>query len=78
MRGATFGCARCFHTTAIWWNTWGFLQHLNVGESVIKTYRLEYLGVSVGAHSYTLNPYLQSPLMYGSGKWWEADDREGT
>ena len=36
MRGTTLGCAKCFHATAIWWNAWVFLQHLNVGESVIK------------------------------------------
>jgi len=45
--------------------------------SVIKTHHLERLRVSVGVHSYALNPDLRSPLMDASGNWREGDDREG-
>jgi len=72
-----FGCAKFFHTAAIWWKAWGSLGPKH-GESVIKTHGLECLGVSVGVHSYALNPYLRSPLMDAFGSWREGDDREGT
>ena len=56
-RGTMFGCAKFFHTAAIWWKAWGSLGPKH-GETVIKTHHLECLRVSAGAHSYTLNPYL--------------------
>ena len=60
------------------------MQHLGISlapeheESVIKTHHLERLRVSAGVHSYTLNPYLRSPLIDASGSWREGNDREGT
>jgi len=48
-----------------------------MSESFIKTHGLEHLGVSVGVHSYALNPYLRGPLMDASGSWREGDDWEG-